>query len=126
MRVRVLGAAAGGGFPQWNCACPNCAGARRGDLPVRHRSQASAAVSADGRDWFLLNASPDVRTQIESFPALHPRAPRDTPIAGIVLTNGDIDAVLGLFILREDQALKLYATEAVERGLREHNALTRT
>jgi pyrroloquinoline quinone biosynthesis protein B len=126
MRVRVLGAAAGGGFPQWNCACPNCAGARRGDLPVRHRSQASAAVSADGRDWFLLNASPDIRTQIESFPALHPRAPRDTPIAGIVLTNGDIDACLGLLILRESQPLHVYATDVVTRGLRERNVLFKT
>jgi len=126
MRARVLGAAAGGGFPQWNCACPNCVGVRAGDPAFRARSQASTAVSGDGRDWFLLNASPDIRTQIESFAALHPRAPRDTPIAGIVLTNGDIDAVLGLLILRESQPLHVYATDAVTRGLRERNVLLRT
>jgi pyrroloquinoline quinone biosynthesis protein B len=126
MRVRVLGAAAGGGFPQWNCACPNCSGLRDGSIAARPRSQASAAVSGDGRNWFLLNASPDIRAQIESFSALHPRAPRDTPIAGIALTNGDIDACLGLLILRESQPLHVYATETVTRGLREGNVLLRT
>jgi pyrroloquinoline quinone biosynthesis protein B len=99
---------------------------RAGHASLSPRTQASAAVSADGQQWFLLNASPDVRTQIEAFPALHPRRLRDTPIGGVVLTNGDVDACLGLFILREDQPLVLYASEAVERGLREHNALTRT
>jgi len=124
--LRVLGSAAGGGSPQWNCGCPNCVGVRAGQASYQPRTQASAAVSADGQQWFLLNVSPDVRTQIEAFPALHPRSLRDTPIGGVVLTNGDIDACLGLFILREDQSLHLYASEAVERGLREHNALTRT
>ncbi|HEU4733475.1 MAG TPA: pyrroloquinoline quinone biosynthesis protein PqqB [Kofleriaceae bacterium] len=126
MHLRVLGSAAGGGSPQWNCGCANCAGVRAGDASLQARTQASAAVSADGQQWFLLNASPDVRAQIEGFPALHPRRLRDTPIGGIVLTNGDVDACLGLFILREDQPLVLYASETVERGLREHNALTRT
>jgi pyrroloquinoline quinone biosynthesis protein B len=126
MRVRVLGAAAGGGFPQWNCACSNCAGLRAGSLDARPRSQASAAVSGDGRDWFLLNASPDIRQQIDGFAALHPRAPRDTPIAGIVLTNGDIDACLGLLILRESQPLHVYATATVIAGLIERNVLFRT
>jgi pyrroloquinoline quinone biosynthesis protein B len=93
---------------------------------MQPRTQASAAISGDRRQWFLLNASPDVRIQIESFPALHPRRLRDTPIGGVVLTNGDVDACLGLFILREDQPLVIYASETVERGLREHNALTRT
>ena len=126
MYLRLLGSAAGGGSPQWNCGCANCAGIRAGDAALEARTQASAAVSADGRQWFLLNVSPDVRAQIEAFPALHPRRLRDTPIGGIVLSNGDVDACLGLFILREDQPLVLYASEAVERGLREHNALTRT
>jgi len=124
--LRVLGSAAGGGSPQWNCGCANCMDVRAGRASLAPRTQASAAVSGDGQQWFLLNASPDVRAQIESFPALHPRRLRDTPIGGVVLTNGDVDAVLGLFILREDQPLVLYASETVERGLREHNALTRT
>jgi pyrroloquinoline quinone biosynthesis protein B len=124
--LRVLGSAAGGGSPQWNCGCANCAGVRAGHPSLQPRTQASAAVSADGQQWFLLNASPDIRAQIESFPALHPRRLRDTPIGGIVLSNGDVDACLGLFILREDQPLAVYASETVERGLREHNALTRT
>jgi pyrroloquinoline quinone biosynthesis protein B len=124
--LRVLGSAAGGGSPQWNCGCANCIAVRAGHAALRPRTQAAAAVSADGQHWFLLNASPDVRAQIESFPALHPRRLRDTPIGGIALNNGDVDACLGLFILREDQPLVLYASEAVERGLREHNALTRT
>ncbi|HSS00147.1 MAG TPA: pyrroloquinoline quinone biosynthesis protein PqqB [Kofleriaceae bacterium] len=126
MRLRVLGSAAGGGSPQWNCGCANCAAVRAGHATIAPRTQASAAVSGDGRQWFLLNVSPDIRAQIESFHALHPRRLRDTPIGGAVLTNGDVDACLGLFILREDQPLVLYASEAVERGLREHNALTRT
>src|SRR4051812_25427501 len=99
---------------------------RTGDPSIVPRTQASAAISGDGQQWFLLNASPDVRAQIESFPALHPRHLRDTPIGGVVLNNGDVDAVLGLFILREDQPLIVHASEPVERGLREHNALTRT
>jgi pyrroloquinoline quinone biosynthesis protein B len=99
---------------------------RNGHASLQPRTQASAAISGDRRQWFLLNASPDIRAQIESFPALHPRRLRDTPIGGVVLTNGDVDACLGLFILREDQPLVIYASETVERGLREHNALTRT
>ena len=126
MHLRVLGSAAGGGSPQWNCGCANCMAVRAGHSAIEPRTQASAAVSADGQQWFLLNASPDIRAQIEAFPALHPRQLRDTPIGGIVLTNGDVDACLGLFILREDQPLVLHASEAVERGLRQHNALTRT
>lgn len=126
MRLRVLGSAAGGGSPQWNCGCANCVAVRAGHASIEPRTQASAAVSGDGRQWFLLNVSPDIRAQIESFHALHPRRLRDTPIGGAVLTNGDVDACLGLFILREDQALAVYACETVERGLREHNALART
>jgi pyrroloquinoline quinone biosynthesis protein B len=113
-------------LPQWNCGCANCRESRGAGSRVAPRTQASLAVSSDGERWFLLNASPDVRAQIEAFPALHPRSLRDTPLRGVVLTNGDVDSCLGLFILREDQSLHVYATEAVERGLREHNALTRT
>ena len=126
MHIRVLGSAAGGGFPQWNCGCDNCRAVRTGASGFRARSQESVAVSADGETWFLLNASPEVRAQIESFEGLHPRAPRHSPIAGIVLTNGDLDHCLGLLSLRESHPLTLYATAGVERGFREHNVLFRT
>jgi pyrroloquinoline quinone biosynthesis protein B len=124
--IRVLGSAAGGGFPQWNCGCPNCVGVRAGSIVARARTQESVAVSADGKSWFLLNVSPEVRQQIESFPKLHPRAQRDTPIAGIVLTNGDLDHCLGLLSLRESQPLALYATARVRSGFTEGNVLYRT
>jgi pyrroloquinoline quinone biosynthesis protein B len=124
--IRVLGSAAGGGFPQWNCGCPNCVGVRSGSIAALARTQESVAVSADGRAWFLLNASPEVRQQIESFQPLHPRAQRDTPIAGIVLTNGDLDHCLGLLSLRESQPLALYATRRVRTGFTEGNVLYRT
>lgn len=126
MRVRVLGSAAGGGFPQWNCGCGNCAGARRGDPALRARTQESVAVSADGDSWFLLNCSPEVRAQIEAFPALWPQRPRHSPIAGIVLTNGDLDHCLGLLSLRESHPLVVYATAAVRAGFTEDNVLYRT
>jgi pyrroloquinoline quinone biosynthesis protein B len=126
LRIRVLGSAAGGGFPQWNCGCPNCRGVRAGTLRARPRTQESVAVSADERAWFVLNASPEIRQQIESFPALHPRAPRDTPIAGVLIGNGDLDHCLGLLSLRENQPLVVYATESVRRGFTEGNILYRT
>lgn len=126
MFVRVLGSAAGGGFPQWNCGCENCEGVRRGTLRAVARTQESVAVSADGASWFLLNVSPEVRQQIESFPRLHPRALRDTPIAGAVLTSGDLDHCLGLLSLRESQPLVLYSTERVRRGFMDENAFART
>src|SRR5215470_5311946 len=113
MRVRVLGAAAGGGFPQWNCGCPNCALARAASPRVTPRTQDSLAVTGDGERWFLLNASPDVLRQIEATPELYPRAPRHSPISGIILSNGDLDHTLGLFSLRESQPLAVYATDAV-------------
>src|SRR6266568_3470706 len=91
MSIRVLGSAAGGGFPQWNCGCPNCRGVRAGTLKAIPRTQESVAVSSDGEHWVLLNASPEIRQQIESFPPLHPKKPRHSPIAAIVLTNGDLD-----------------------------------
>jgi pyrroloquinoline quinone biosynthesis protein B len=126
MRVRVLGSAAGGGFPQWNCGCYNCSGVRAGTLAATARTQESVAVSADGKSWFLLNASPEIRAQIENFPPLHPRRARHSPIAGIVLTNGDLDHCLGLLCLRESQPLVVYATDRVRRGFAEHNAMSAT
>src|SRR5688572_22146456 len=126
MRVRVLGAGAGGGVPQWNCACRVCRAARADTQAVRPRSQASAAISRDGRIWFLLHASPDVREQIESFAPLHPRGTRDSPIGGVLLANGDLDACLGLLSLRESQPLAIYATGAVTSGFRDANAMART
>ena len=126
MHVRVLGSAAGGGFPQWNCGCDNCRGVRTGVAGLRARTQESVAISADGETWFLLNASPEVRAQIESFPQLHPRAPRHSPLAGVVLTNGDLDHCLGLLSLRESHPLRLLTTPSIERGFRENNVLFRT
>ena len=126
MKIRVLGSAAGGGCPQWNCACRNCRGVRGGTLRIEARTQECVAVSADGMAWFLLNASPEVRSQIESFPPLHPRGPRHTPIEGILLTNGDLDHTLGLLSLRESQPVVVHATEAVRRGFVESNVLYRT
>jgi len=126
VRIRVLGSAAGGGFPQWNCGCPNCRGLRDGTLKAAARTQESVAVSADGAGWFLLNCSPEIRQQIESFAGLHPRAARHSPIQAIVLTNGDLDHVLGLLSLRESHPLVIYATEAVRDGFTEGNGLYRT
>ncbi len=126
MIVRVLGSAAGGGFPQWNCGCFNCSGVRSGRLRASARSQESVALSADGESWFLLNASPEIRQQIEGFPGLHPRSLRDTPITGVILTSGDLDHCLGLLSLRESQSLVVYATERVRRGFVDGNGLYRT
>ena len=126
MLIRVLGSAAGGGFPQWNCGCPNCRGLREGTISAVPRTQESVAISADGDDWFLLNASPDIHRQIESFPRLHPRGPRHSPIRGILLSNGDLDHCLGLLLLREFHPLTVYATDHVRRGFTEDNVLYRT
>jgi pyrroloquinoline quinone biosynthesis protein B len=123
MKVRVLGSAAGGGFPQWNCGCSNCLAVRARAPFVQARTQESVAVSADGESWYLLNASPEVRAQIESFPGLHPRGPRHSPIAGILLTNGDLDHCLGLLSLRESHPLSVYATPRVRHGFTENNVL---
>jgi pyrroloquinoline quinone biosynthesis protein B len=107
----VLGAAAGGGFPQWNCQCPICRLAWEGDPRVRPRTQASLAVSTDGRDWVLLNASPDLRAQIQGTPALRPRGmPRGSPISAVVLTGAEVDQVAGLLTLRERGGFAVYAT----------------
>jgi pyrroloquinoline quinone biosynthesis protein B len=109
IRVLVLGAAAGGGFPQWNSNSEACRRARAGDTAARPATQASIAVSADDRHWFLINAAPDLREQINRQPRLHPREGlRSSPIAGVVLTNGDVDAVAGLLNLRERTAFAIY------------------
>lgn len=109
IRVLVLGAAAGGGFPQWNSNSEACRRARAGDPAARPATQASIAVSADDRRWFLINASPDLREQINRQPQLHPsEGLRSSPIAGVVLTNGDVDAVAGLLNLRERTAFVIY------------------
>ena len=122
LRVIVLGAAAGGGFPQWNCNLENSRRARSGDPAARPRTQSSLAVSADGERWFLFNASPDLRQQINSTPRLHPRTGiRHSPIAGVVLTNADVDHVAGLLTLRESQPLVVYATRRVHAVLRENS-----
>jgi pyrroloquinoline quinone biosynthesis protein B len=109
----VLGAAAGGGFPQWNCRCAVCRLAWAGDRRVKPRTQASLAVSADGERWILLNASPDLRAQIQANEKLHPRGDaRGSPIAAVVLTGAEIDQTAGLLSLRERSPLTLHATAA--------------
>jgi pyrroloquinoline quinone biosynthesis protein B len=128
--VRVLGSAAGGGFPQWNCACPPCRAVRDGSRPARPRTQSSIAVSADDRRWFLFNASPDIRAQIESFPPLHPSngpsSGRSVPLQAVLLTDAELDHTLGLLLLREGRSLELHATEEVRDTLDGGTSLLRT
>jgi pyrroloquinoline quinone biosynthesis protein B len=124
--VRVLGAAAGGGFPQWNCSCPRCRAVRDGSRPCRSRTQSSVAVSADYRRWILLNASPDIRAQIESFPALHPRGIRDSPLQAVLLTDAELDHTLGLLLLREADDIEIHATAAVHETLCKGTSLLET
>ncbi|SDH18635.1 pyrroloquinoline quinone biosynthesis protein PqqB [Pelagibacterium luteolum] len=114
IKILILGTAAGGGVPQWNCGCDNCRDARSGALDVRG-NQASVAISCDGENWFLFNASPDLRQQIANTPALWPKQglKRHSPIAGVILTNGEIDAIAGLLTLREGSPFTLYAHERV-------------
>lgn len=117
MRIIVLGSAAGGGFPQWNCNCDSCRRARAGAPEARARTQASLAISANGREWYLLNASPDIRQQIDRTRSLQPNPTvaerRHSPIAGVVLTNADVDHVAGLLSLRERQPMTLYGSARV-------------
>lgn len=116
MLIKVLGSAAGGGLPQWNCNGRNSADARKCVAEILPRTQASAAVSADGRQWVLLNAAPDLRQQINDTPELHPSpegGPRNSPIKAVVLTNGDVDAIAGLLCLREGQPFTIYGTPRV-------------
>ena len=122
LRVVVLGAAAGGGVPQWNCGCRVCQKART-ENPELASTQASIAVSADGRHWYLVNASPDLRQQLIATPQLHPEAGRlrHSPIAGVILTNGEIDAVAGLLSMREGSPFTLYAHQRVLAILRSNS-----
>ncbi len=115
MKIRVLGSAAGGGFPQWNCNCANCAGVRNGTINAKARTQSSIAVSANGSDWVLVNASPDILAQLKANPALQPaRAIRDTGIAAVMLMDAQIDHITGLLMLREGKKkLNLYCTDSV-------------
>ncbi len=124
MQIKILGSAAGGAFPQWNCACTNCRSVRAGTFRGKPRSQTQVAITQDGRDWFLLGASPDLRAQIESTPELHPREGlRQSPIAGVALANADLDHVLGLLLLRELQPLRVHATPSVRRILQDNNSM---
>jgi pyrroloquinoline quinone biosynthesis protein B len=124
--VSVLGAAAGGGFPQWNCNCHNCRRLRAGTLRAKARSQIQVAVSADGRAWHLLGASPDLGKQIEGNSCLHPReALRDSPITSVILTCAEVDQSLGLLLMREMHTFTVYATAAVRDILLSDNSMFR-
>jgi pyrroloquinoline quinone biosynthesis protein B len=113
LRIIVLGSAAGGGFPQWNCLCPVCRLAWSGDKRVKPRTQSSLAVSSDGERWLLLNASPDLRQQIIATRQLHPHGKsRQSPIAAVFLTNGDVDHLTGLLTLREQQSFTVFGSNA--------------
>jgi pyrroloquinoline quinone biosynthesis protein B len=127
MHIRILGSAAGGGFPQWNCGCGNCVDVRTKKFSGKARTQAQLALSADGSAWFLAGASPDLAFQIENSPELHPRAqrdsPRDSPISGVVLGSCDLDHVVGLLLLRELQPLRVYAAPSILKILRDENSM---
>src|SRR5216684_1931510 len=127
MRIKVLGSAAGGGFPQWNCRCSNCDRLRSSALKGQARTQAQVAISPAESTWLLLNASPDLRQQLSENPEFAPREKtRSTPIVAIILTSADVDCVLGLLHLREFQPLRIYSTISVRRVLAEENSLFRT
>jgi pyrroloquinoline quinone biosynthesis protein B len=118
MQIRILGSGAGGGFPQWNCNCRNCAGFRKGTLNAQARTQSSIAISEDGERWILFNASPDIRAQLASFPAMQPaRALRDTGISAIVLMDSQVDHTTGLLSLREGLPLDVWCTRQVHDDL---------
>lgn len=110
-RAHILGAAAGGGLPQWNCGCKNCDLARKGKIPPQ--TQSSLAVSGNGESWAILNASPDIRHQLAQAPPLHPTGLRTLPLTSVLVTNGDIDHVAGLLTLREMQPFTLFATSGI-------------
>ncbi|HEX4986471.1 MAG TPA: pyrroloquinoline quinone biosynthesis protein PqqB [Burkholderiales bacterium] len=126
MRVRVLGASAGGGFPQWNCNCRNCAGVRSGDVRAKPRTQSSIAVTADNAGWVLFNASPDLLAQFQAFPELQPaRALRDTAVRSVVLMDAQIDHTTGLLMLREGKPLEIYCTDMAREDLSTGNPIFR-
>ncbi|MHA6262874.1 pyrroloquinoline quinone biosynthesis protein PqqB [Arenibacterium sp. CAU 1754] len=117
-RARILGAAAGGGLPQWNCGCKNCNLARSGKIPSQ--TQSSVAFTANGMDWAVLNASPDIRQQLADCSDLHPTGLRELPLRSVLLTNGDIDHVAGLLTLREMQPFTIFATAGIHDVLNEN------
>lgn len=123
MHVTLLGTAAGGGFPQWNCACAGCRTARHDPAAALPRTQSSAAVSADGRHWFLLNASPDVPAQLALLPPEPPAGPRRLPIEGVILTDAELDHTLGLLLLREGGSVPIHATGAVRSTLEQDSRI---
>jgi pyrroloquinoline quinone biosynthesis protein B len=123
VRLRVLGTAAGGGVPQWNCDCPGCAGARR--YPDRQRSQASLAVQVGEQQWLVVNAGPDIGAQIESCPELRPGPGRRSPVSGVVLTDAELDHTLGLLQLRTAPSLEIHATAAVLNAVKDELGLQR-
>ena len=126
MKAVVLGAAAGGGFPQWNSNAEACRRARAGDAKVVARTQASLAVSGDGERWFVINASPDLREQIQARAILHPRRGlRSSPIEGVILTGADVDAIAGLLHLRERQPFTALRHRACAGGNRRQSDLRR-
>ncbi|NLS09902.1 pyrroloquinoline quinone biosynthesis protein PqqB [Nesterenkonia sp. MY13] len=126
MWVRVLGSAAGGGFPQWNCVCPSCRAVRTGSRPATARSQSSIAVSPDREAWYLLNASPDIQSQIESFEALHPDEGRVVRLKAVLLTDAELDHTLGLLLMREGRGLQIHGTESIQETLTSGTGVLRT
>ncbi|HUY18115.1 MAG TPA: pyrroloquinoline quinone biosynthesis protein PqqB [Candidatus Binataceae bacterium] len=126
MKILVLGSAAGGGFPQWNCNCRNCRGIRDGSIRALPRTQSSIAVSPDSNDWILINASPDILTQIKSLPRLSPkREPRDAQFRAVVLVDSQIDHTVGLLMLREGERLPIFCTANVHDDLATGNPILR-
>jgi len=125
MRIRILGSAAGGGFPQWNCNCANCSDLRKGALHARARTQTQIAFSIDSKVWFLIGASPDLRTQIIATPDLNPTgdSPTGSPIAGVFLPSADTDSLMGLLHLREFQSFFVFATASVQKILKKENKI---
>lgn len=124
MRIKILGSAAGGGFPQWNCGCASCSRARQGGFPGSSRTQAQLAWSSAQGEWSLINASPDLRVQIEATPELWPRnGARNSPIRDVILPSGEVDQTLGLLMLREFHSFRVYATPSVRKILTEDNSL---
>ena len=118
MKVRVLGSGAGGGFPQWNCNCHNCHRLRHNAMNGKSRSQSSIAVSTDNKNWLLINTSPDIRSQLEAFPAIQPKeGVRDTGIKAILLIDSQIDHTTGMLMLREGKPLEVYCTDMVKQDL---------
>jgi pyrroloquinoline quinone biosynthesis protein B len=133
MFLKILGSAAGGGFPQWNCACHNCSGLRAGTIRAKARTQTQIAFTPDGKIWFLVGASPDLRQQILSAPELAPASdrpghstsssPSNSPIGGVFLASADVDSVVGLLHLREFQSFFVFSTSAVQRILKSENRM---